>query len=106
MCPWPGSAEVRGLPLWKNHQTHSLYFSLPLSLLDISNNSLDCLGAQALALRNLACLKDLNIASNYLYSEGARILAEDIKEMGALSKLDISKNEIGAEGAKALAQAL
>jgi Ran GTPase-activating protein (RanGAP) involved in mRNA processing and transport len=49
----------------------------------------------------------LDLSSNYLEVEGAKIVADAIKVTNcALTKIDISKNEIRAEGVKALACAL
>ena len=74
-----------------------------MSKLDISNNQLcgvymegrveygmyDASGLQSLS-QALASIQELNISPNLIQAEGARILAEDIKDMGALSKLIFS----------------
>jgi Leucine-rich repeat (LRR) protein len=76
-----------------------------LSKLDISGNQIcglnehgqgtyDASGLAALA-KSIGNLKELNISSNLLKAEGARILAPVIEASGSLASLTISNNRIG-----------
>jgi hypothetical protein len=85
-------------------------------------------------IKDNGAMTSLNLASNYLRADGAKIIADAIKvtkctpaiilvpfschsqstavvwyypqDMGAMTKFDISSNDIRAEGGKALAEAL
>ena len=84
---------------------HTTRGSGALSKLDISQNALcpevmkdgkwtmDYSGLTPL-VKSMVNLKELNISSSNLRAEGARILAEDIKDMGALSKLKVNTYEL------------
>ena len=97
-----------------------------LAKLDISSNqtcgiflirgvelgTYDASGLEALA-KAIGKLKELNISSNLIKAEGAKILASAIQDNGALAKLDLSNNQLGlkdgnylTEGAAALSAAL
>ena len=85
-----------------------------LAKLDISSNQIcgiyldydgdeegtyDASGLEALA-KVIGNLKEFNISSNLIKSEGVKILAPAIQDNGALASLDISKNDIGSEQAE------
>jgi Ran GTPase-activating protein (RanGAP) involved in mRNA processing and transport len=82
-----------------------------LSKLDISGNQIcglnkygngtyDTSGLAALA-KSIGNLKELNISSNCLKAEGAKVLAPALQDSGSLSKLDLSGNDIGGYGGSA-----
>jgi hypothetical protein len=89
-----------------------------LSRLDVSGNRLcggwiagyergmdDSSGLIALA-KSISNLKELNISSNLLKAEGARILAPAIEASGALVSLNLADNELGRVGIKFIAEVL
>ena len=53
----------------------------------------DASGLEALA-KAIGNLKELNISSNLIKAEGAKILAPAIQDNGALASLDISSNKL------------
>jgi Ran GTPase-activating protein (RanGAP) involved in mRNA processing and transport len=84
--------------------------------LDISGNQIcgvsesgigiyDASGLAALA-KSIGNLKELNISSNYLKAEGAKILVPALKANGSLSDLDLSNNNLRMEGLSALAEVI
>jgi Ran GTPase-activating protein (RanGAP) involved in mRNA processing and transport len=84
--------------------------------LDISGNQIcglnsrdrgtyDASGLAALAM-SIGNLKELNISSNYLKAEGAKVLAPAIEASGSLVSLNLANNELGVEGAERVAEVL
>ena len=75
-----------------------------LTILDLSNNSINYEGIHMLAYQEGFCyhLIELNLAENMLDYRAARYLSE--VEFNALDKLNISKNNIGPLGATVLAE--
>ena len=75
-----------------------------ITILDLSNNSINHEGAQLLAYQEGLCfnLIELNLAENMLNSKAAQYLTE--VEFNFLDKLNISKNNLGPLGAKILAE--
>ena len=65
----------------------------------------DTSGLEALA-KAIGNLKELNIASNLIKAEGAKILAPAIQDNGALVSLNLANNKLGVEGAQHLAKVL
>ena len=65
-------------------------------------------GAKALAdcLRNCHSLQTLNLAHNEICADGAKALADCLRNSHNLQTLNLALNEIGADGAKALADCL
>jgi len=75
-----------------------------ITVLDLSNNSINHEGVQLLVFQEGLCfnLIELNLAENMLNSKAAKYLTEI--EFNFLDKLNISKNNIGPLGAKTLAE--
>ena len=75
-----------------------------ITILDLSNNSINHEGVQLLAFQEGLCynLIELNLAENMLNSKAAQYLTE--VEFNFLDKLNISKNNIGPLGAKILSE--
>ena len=75
-----------------------------METLDVSCNRLgedytsnDIKGAFAAAIGQATNLTELDISSNHLNAEDAKIIAPAIHDNGALSQLDISGNNFGNE---------
>ena len=75
-----------------------------LANLDLSSNNIggdrffkrtDGVAALSGALKTNRSIKELNLASNFINAEAARIFSQDIQDNGALAKLDLSGNNQG-----------
>jgi len=75
--------------------------------LNLKFNSMGPEGFAALgkALNTMA-LQSLNLATNFIGTEGALVLAEVLKNNATLQSIDLWANQVSDEGATALAQAL
>ena len=51
-------------------------------------------------------VKMLNLSRNQINKEGAKILAEVLKDNGTIETLDLSGNNLGVSGTKAIAESL
>ena len=79
-----------------------------LQILNLSYNSIGLVGAVALAEELKCCtnLQILYLRNNSISSDGAVALAEGLKCCTNLQTLDLSSNSIGSDGAVALAEGL
>jgi Ran GTPase-activating protein (RanGAP) involved in mRNA processing and transport len=78
-----------------------------LESLDLRNNSLGDIGVQFLSLAIVySNIKTLNLESNEITAEGARYLAQMLKDSRTLAELYLSKNHLGDRGVELIAKAL
>ena len=106
----------------QNHLVAIITSTLPLqanrslSKLNLANNQIcgqnkwgngtyDTAGLAALA-KSIGNLKELNISSNVLKAEGAKILVPALEASGSLSELDLSGNKLRSEGLSVVSEAL
>ena len=85
-----------------------LCYNTKIYILNISNNSINDLGAQeiAKALHQNKTLQQLNISHNNIHVDGAKAIAQALLENRTLLKLDISNNNICFDGTKGISECI
>ncbi|KAL0242734.1 hypothetical protein GEMRC1_005297 [Eukaryota sp. GEM-RC1] len=89
-------------------QSSMLNVSHTITRVSLRVNAFGDEGARALAdvIKNNVSVTDIDLSENSIGAEGAIALAEALKVNTVVTSIDLSENSIGAEGARALAEAL
>jgi Ran GTPase-activating protein (RanGAP) involved in mRNA processing and transport len=86
--------------------------SARLAVLDLSENSITCVGAAHLAAAleaaadDRCALRQLDLGFNRVGDAGAAALARAVPAVASLASLELESNEVGDDGALALAEAV
>lgn len=91
-----------------SHLVHPLSTSSRVVHLDLTDTKLGSNGARLIAnlLRNNSCIQDLRLGNNNLGTKGLKALVNEVATHPTLERLDISNNAIKYRGVALLAQAL